>query len=209
MVVFNCTHATPCIYIKLHPSLSLKPDAMTNVLCCSSLRRRCRRTDVLGLLVIVIDEVYFFRLGFWLQFLLYHLMNRWTRIGFFFFFFENPWVCFTICWVCFTICCFFFFRMGLLYHLLFRIDIGLFFPRWACSVTIFFFFLLLPNACPTLEIVGSLIQDHKEPKWCTFNSRIVECRKVMHENNVTGPSSKNDTFASRRRYKNTFILFIT
>ena len=111
---------------------------MTDVLYCSSLRRRHRRTDVLGLLVIVIDEVYFFRLGFWLQFLLYHLMNRWTRIGFFFFGLRIHG--FALLFVGLALqCVVFFFIMGLLYHLLFRIDVGLFFPRWACSVTIFFF----------------------------------------------------------------------
>ena len=46
-------------------SLSLRPDVMTDVLCCLSLRRRHRYADVLGPLVIVVDEVFFFfRLGF-------------------------------------------------------------------------------------------------------------------------------------------------
>ena len=36
----------------------------------------------------------------------------------------------------------FFFRFGLLYRLLFRIDVGLFSPGWASFVTFFFFFLL-------------------------------------------------------------------
>ena len=42
-----------------------------------------------------------------------------------------------ICWVCFTL--FFFFRLGLLCHLLFRINVGLFFPG---GLATFFFFCL-------------------------------------------------------------------
>ena len=95
------------------------------------------------LLSLMTDEVFFFRLGFWFQFLLY-LMNRWTRklgFGFFFFFFWEsvgllPSV---ICWVCFTL--FFFFRLSLLYHLMFRIYVGLFFPGELALLQIFFFCL--------------------------------------------------------------------
>ena len=65
------------------------------------------------------DEVVFFRLGLFLI-LVFALLDESADayIGFWWFFF----------------------RLGLLYHLLFRIDVGLFFPRWACFVTIFFFF---------------------------------------------------------------------
>ena len=50
---------------------------------------------MLGTLVVVVDEVFFFsfRLGFFILVLLYHLINRRTHIGFwlgfFFFFLEN------------------------------------------------------------------------------------------------------------------------
>ena len=44
-----------------------------------------------------------------------------------------------ICWVCFTL--FFFFRLSLLYHLMFRIYVGLFFPG-ELALLQFFFFLL-------------------------------------------------------------------
>ena len=68
------------------------------------------------------DEVVFFRLGLFLI-LVFALLDESADayIGFWWFFF----------------------RLGLLYHLLFRIDVGLFFPGWASSVTFFFFFLCL------------------------------------------------------------------
>ena len=71
---------------------------------------------------------FFFRLGFLFQFLLYS-MNRQTSILGFGFFFSWEFMDLLpsiICWVYFSL--FFFFRLDLIYHLLFRIDVGLFFP---------------------------------------------------------------------------------
>ena len=58
--------------------------------------------------------------------------------GFFFFFFGVSMArgFAIICWACHML--FFFFRLVLLSHLLFRIDVG--FGQWACFVTFFFFF---------------------------------------------------------------------
>ena len=121
-------------------SSSLRPE----VLCCLSLRRR-RCPLVVVVVSLMTDEVFSFRWSFWFQFLLYHLMNRWTRIsgfGFYFLFYFYLFLesmgllyhllFFSLDWVCFTNC-----------HLLFRIDVGLFFPGCACFVTFFFFFFFL------------------------------------------------------------------
>ncbi|KAM4123323.1 hypothetical protein ACB094_01G151200 [Castanea mollissima] len=71
-------------------------------------------------------------------------------------------------------------------------------------------FLLPPNARPTLEIVGPLIHAHMEPKEQQLDHMVsangvnsvvedAECREVMLENNVAGPSLEEDTIAPRRR----------
>ena len=104
-------------------SSSLRLDVMIDVLCCLRQKRHP--------LVVVVDDwwgFFFFRLGFLFQFLLYS-MNRQTCIlgfGFFFSWEFMDLLPFIICWVYFSL--FFFFRLDLLYHLLFRIDVGLFFP---------------------------------------------------------------------------------
>ena len=56
--------------------------------------------------------------------------------GFFFFFLEYPWPMGLLLFVGLAICCFFFFRLVLLSHLLFRIDVGL----WAVGLLYYFFF---------------------------------------------------------------------
>ena len=82
------------------------------------------------------NEVFFFRLGFLFEISVFALPfdeSVDAYIGFCFFFLRSLGLLylFTICWIVF------FFRLGLLYHLLFRIDVGLF-----CGLALlqFFFF---------------------------------------------------------------------
>jgi len=73
-------------------------------------------------------------------------------------------------------------------------------------------FLLRPKACPTLEVVGPLIQACAEPKEQQVDHSIpsddvdsmppdAENKQETDDNNVAVPSSRDDASAPRRRYK--------
>ena len=59
-------------------------------------------------------------------------------VFFFFWRIRGPWVCYHLLGLPYVV---FFFRLGLLSHLLFRIDVGL----WAVGLLCYFFFFLLES----------------------------------------------------------------